>query len=294
MPEMGNGSGPSADEDTHANSSRRQSCIEHVTIHAPPFMDNAMEGWIAIIEAQFELRNISQSSTKFFNTLPHLPPAIICKIPRDILASKNYDQLKDCILSTYETSKPEMLDKLMSSTKLAGRPSLYLQEIQSLASKLSIGDDIVRHKFIKGLPSTISGIIASQPDMNLNALGKLADQILPYLENTQGPVFEVGVPSSRREPSRATSPHNRHSRSNSYYSSAGSPIRQSRSPSPRKSFESIPFGLRPFSSDQMPKVCRTHLYFGGKARTCKRWCLWPEKKGCKIDSRSGSPTPSEN
>ena len=121
-----------ANDNARASSSGAHRCVEHVTIHTPPFMDNAVDGWIAIIEAQFELKNITQSSTKFFNTLPHLPPAIISKIPKDILVSKDYAELKDCILSTYETSKPEMLDKLMSSTKLSGRPSIIYKKSRVL------------------------------------------------------------------------------------------------------------------------------------------------------------------
>ena len=54
----------------------------------------------------------------------------------------------------------------MSATTISGRPSAYLHEKLSVAKRIGIGDDIVRHKFMQVLPSTISPVIASQKDLN--------------------------------------------------------------------------------------------------------------------------------
>ena len=167
----------------------------------------------------------------------------------------------------YEKTKPELLDRLMKTTSISGRPSVYLQEMINTASRIGVTDDIIRHKFLQALPSTISPVIASQKELNLSQLGNLADELLPYF--SQSPVMAA----PQQKP--------RHSNVTSTEKTDSNPTH---------------FGVRPFNKDQRPKVCRAHIYFADRARTCKPWCKWPNKANCQMQpsSRPSTPTLSEN
>ncbi|KAK7074265.1 hypothetical protein SK128_000660, partial [Halocaridina rubra] len=51
-------------------------------------------------------------------------------------------------------------------------------EILRTASKLGVTDDLVKHKFLEAVPSSFSAVLASQQNMDLPALGKLADELV--------------------------------------------------------------------------------------------------------------------
>ena len=136
----------------------------------------------------------------------------------------------------YEKTKPELLDRLMKTTTISGRPSVYLQEMINTASRIGVTDDIIRHKFLQALPSTISPVIASQKELNLSQLGNLADELLPYF--SQSPVMAA----PQQKPRHSNVPSTEKTDSNPTH-----------------------FGVRPFNKDQRPKVCRAHIYFADRA-----------------------------
>ena len=43
--------------------------VEHVTIKMPDFMESAVMGWFKILEAQFTLKGVTTSATKFLHVL---------------------------------------------------------------------------------------------------------------------------------------------------------------------------------------------------------------------------------
>ena len=63
--------------------------------------------------------------------------------------------------------------------------------------------------------------------------------------------------------------------------------------------DDIPIGVRSFSSTQLPKVCRYHLYYGKNARSCKPWCIMASSRmnmlpNSRPQSRSSSPAPGNS
>ena len=112
-------------------SSTSGSTVQHVAVKMPTFMEDSVDAWFSIAEAQFETSNVRTTNTKFFTTLANLPPNVVKLIPRSILQSKNYEQLKDAVINVYERSKPELLDRLLKNSNITGRPSLFLQEMMS-------------------------------------------------------------------------------------------------------------------------------------------------------------------
>lgn len=238
--------------------------VHAASVRIPSFMETAASGWFAIIEAQFDINKITVSSTKFSHVLSNLPPDLVIKLAPDLLASKSYDDLKAAVIAIHEKTKPELYARLISgsASKMTGRPSYYLQELQTIASKVGVGEDLIRHQFLQALPARIQPVLAAQKTLSLSQLGTLADELMPF-GTADYPVQQV---SSER--------NNHHKRN--------------------QDSNSIPYGVRPFSKDQRPKVCRWHLYYGTQSRTCKPWCTFPDETGCKVLPRSRSSSPSSN
>ena len=132
-----------------------EASLQQINIKTPEFMETAVNGWFSILEAQFHLRNITASTTKFYMVISSLPAEMVAKIPITILESKKYEGIKQSLIEAHERTKPELLDKLMSTTTITGRPSTYLQEMLSIAKQIGTGEEIVIHKFLQALPATI-------------------------------------------------------------------------------------------------------------------------------------------
>lgn len=237
--------------------------IHHISMKIPIFSEASAAGWFQILEANFSLAKITIEETKFYHALSALPPETVTRLSPTDLTGKNFNTLKTSVLALYERTKPEMFEKLISTTTMTGRPSLFLQEIMQVAAKLNVNDDLIRHKFIQALPSTISPVIAASKDLSLTQLGNLADELMPF---TNSNIYQVQGDARRRSPS----------------------------PTPRQSTNtstnSIPVGIRPFSATQRPMVCRAHLYFANRARSCKPWCRWPNKPTTLAMNPSSRPS----
>lgn len=265
--------------------------------------------WFRLVETQFKLKKITTSTGKFLNTIPYLPAETLGKLPEDIFEHENYENLKESVKALFEKSKPELFEKLISSSSmtLTGRPSVFLSELQNLAGKVGVGDDLVKHKFLQALPVTISPVLISMNGVSLTDLGKLADEILPYSQEKHSRVNNLdymAVNSHNNLDCMAVNSRNnfeypaKNNFQNNKRSAPYTTNRQSYKPSYDNTNSQIPIGLRPFSEGQRPKVCRSHLYFGDRARTCKPWCIFPANPGLKMmpSSRPASPIPmiSEN
>lgn len=124
-----------------------------------------MDGFL-LLKANFILE-ISPQITKFYSNT-------IAKIPPCILEPQNYKELKKTIIEAYESTKPELLNKLLSIATVTGRPSTYLQEMLVIAKHLGISNDIV----LQALPQSVAPVITSPNDVTPSSLGKLADELM--------------------------------------------------------------------------------------------------------------------
>ena len=237
--------------------------INQVNIRAPEFMESAVASWFEILDAQFHLRNITTQTTKFYHIVASLPANVVQRLPPAVLRSQNYDELRQSVISSYERSKPEMLDKLMQTRSMTGRPSVYMHEMLSIAERIGISDDIVRHKFIQALPPSLAPVIATQKDLTPTQLGSLADELMPLL-NKDMPAFQVNyaqAPSSQRRGNANT-----YRKTNGY-------------------------------KRNRPLICNPHIYWADQARSCRKWCKWPKKHdNLQIlpNSRPSSPVQSDS
>lgn len=243
-----------------------------VAVKMPQFLETAPAAWFSILEANFHIKKITIEETKFFHLIAALPPEIVAKIGAK-LEDKNCKSTKETVINIYERTKPELFSKLINETTMSGRPSHYLQELTSIANKVGVSEDLVRHQFINALPSSILPVVAAQKELTVQQLGTLADELTPFF--TKSSVLQV-------------SDHNQS-------------VRQKTRPSceiqanarPLASNTELPHGLKPFHERQRPKICRAHIYYAEFARTCKPWCKFPgNRKKCQMlpNSRSSSPS----
>lgn len=255
--------------------------VQHIQLKAPQFCESALNGWFTIFEGQFSMHNIRLETTKFYHVLTSLPATTVDKLPTSVLQSKNYAELKASILSFYEDTKAETFEKFIQSTPLTGRPSLYLQEMTRAADKVGVSHDLVRHKFTQALPNSLSAVLATQKEIPLPQLGKLADEIMPLInrENAADTATCHAVQQNRQ------------------YSPPQNNFPNKKSPHINNRENNGSIGLRPFYSGQRQKICRAHLFFGQEARTCKPWCRWPTKNRNLVmqpNSRPVSPIQRRN
>jgi len=236
--------------------------IAHVGIKPAEFSEPNANGWFTIMEAQFRLAKVSQSSTKFYHCLAALPPSVVNRLSEETVTGEEYAELKKVVLGLVETSRPEMFESLLSSEVLTGRPSACMSAMQRTASKVGVGEEFVRHKFLNSLPPNITPVLAAQQSLSLSQLGTLADELVAFAKTNSSSVCQASLSSQPRQ--REQRPQN--------------------------------MSVMPYRSGQRPQICRAHIYFADEARTCRPWCKWPNKRQCKIQaySRNSSPAPSEN
>ena len=226
----------------------------HVAIKIPPFDSANIKIWFRILESQFKLTKITSSATQFHHLLSNIPLSITTGISESALDAENYDQLKAQVLQSYEKSKHDLFDEFINKKVLDCKPSVFLNEILKAGQNVGVSEDIIRRKFEKVLPANIAPVVASQKTVALVDLGKLADDLMNLC---------CGSNSINSIDSNKT--HENKNQKSTYE-------------------------IRPFSPNQRPKVCRSHIYFGKSAKYCRSWCQWPEKKGCTIVN-SGKQTP---
>jgi hypothetical protein len=261
-----------------------------VSIKVPKFVEESPSTWFIILEAQFQNVGITVSKTQFYHALSKLPVSTVQRIPRSIITGEDYDDLKNNVVSNYEATKPELFESLMSKAIYTGRPSAYLSEIRQIADKIGVGDDLVRHKFTQSLPPNVRPVIATQKKLPLDALGTLADELLPMFESNAN-ISSVGENSSYRANS-----HNFQNAGNSSsyanntrnFQNAGNRYNRPNTKEPERTAGRQHMGLKPFNENQRQKICRAHIFFGEKARTCRTWCVWPNKEGVTVTPPSGN------
>lgn len=246
------------------------STIAAVSVKAPPFIPSNPATWFVILEAQFNIAGIATSSTKFYHALANLPVETVSNLDDVILQAADYDQLKDAVKRYHETSRGELFETFLQETPLTGKPSHFLLQMTKVAKKVGVGDDMVRHRFQQALPPSLAPVIASQKTMGLDDLGRLADELLPLLKN-QSTSFVSGNENSSVKFNRF----------------------ECKSSDSSNKAARLSLTLVPFSANQRPKVCRSHIFYGTKARTCKHWCQWPDKSSCKV-IQSRNPTPASS
>lgn len=68
-------------------------------------METAAAGWFAIREAHFHLRNIANSTTKYYHVLTALPHDLVAKVLPNAHIDTKYEIIKEAANSVHEKNK---------------------------------------------------------------------------------------------------------------------------------------------------------------------------------------------
>lgn len=264
-----------------------------VAIRPPPFSANKINAYFTVLESQLQIGNITTPATKFRHLISNLPLDVIDRLSTDELNSNDYDELKQALISMYSKPSPQVFNELLAiPTNLTTKPSIFLQQLKSNSTQLNLSDDFLKIYFIQSMPSHVRSTLITQ-NGTLEDIAKLADTLVdynvnPYVCTNPNIPFMNPISHVNARPQYQPRQHYNEHR----YSSGASNNNNFIS-------SSIPSAIRAYHDKQKPRVCRSHLWFGHQARTCKQWCILnnntlPLAQNSRPSSRSSSPTHNQS
>ena len=173
-----------------------QQRINAVSLQIPQFSEAIASTWFIILEAQFKASKITSEVTQFYQTLAHLPPEVVVRLSPTETSSENYTSLKNAVINLFSQSNIEMFHQLLSNRPLMGKPSLFLRDMLQTASRIGVGDNIVRIRFIDSMPFPLRATLAAQTSLSLENLGMLANDLHKmHSSNAEANFYKTEAPA---------------------------------------------------------------------------------------------------
>lgn len=159
------------------------------TIKLPEFWQHNPRPWFQHIEAQFQLRGITQDVTKYFHVVAALDAQTTARAMGLLEAPPvegKYIALKAFLLKLFELSEMEKADRLLSLTGLGDcRPSELMEKMLAVLGSAD-PSFLFTHIFLRQLPTPVRTALASSPvssTKDYRAIAAEADRI--FLANRQ-------------------------------------------------------------------------------------------------------------
>lgn len=218
----------------------------HVSVKVSPFYRNNSVAWFRQLESQFLLAGCKRADTKFHHLVSRLPEDIATLALTDDM-EENYITLKQNVLTLVQKSKQQRINEILSTSDLGGdKPSIFLRKLKSKIEQcqLSTDDELLKTQLLRCLPEQFRLPLSGFSNQSPEQLAEIADTMMTLQTSNK-------INTVKAHPSSFTSQ------------------------SSHQQSTSIPYGLRPFHSSQLPKICRSHLFYGRQAKFCKPWCHFP-------------------
>lgn len=153
-----------------------------VAVKLPPFWAEAPDVWFAQVEAQFSTARITQDRTRYDYVVAHLDSRYATEV-RDILANPpaddRYLHLKRELIRRLSPSQDEKVRHLLQHEELGDRkPSQLLRYMRDLLGSTPVDDSLLRIIWLQRLPSHAQAILQVQPNLPLDQLSHIADQVV--------------------------------------------------------------------------------------------------------------------
>ena len=178
--------------------------IYAATVKLPDFWQNNPRSWFQHIEAQFQLRGITQDVTKYFHVVAALDASTTARsmvrleAPPDV---GKYDALKAFLVNLFELSELEKADRLLSLNGLGdGKPSELMERMLAVLGSAD-PSFLFAHIFLRQLPAPVRTALASSPlfaSKDYRAVAVEADRI--FLANRQQFVHALLPPQHTSAP----------------------------------------------------------------------------------------------
>ena len=149
-------------------------------VKLPPFWTANPRAWFASAEGAFQLRNIADERSRFFNCLHALPEATVCLIAdlveADPLPENPYTELRRRLLAAHQLTDIQRVEQLHNLPPLGSqKPSELLAEMLRLCPRGQENNAFFNCLFLNKLPRELR-ILLSEADMaDKQALGARAD-----------------------------------------------------------------------------------------------------------------------
>ena len=228
-----------------------------VAYNGPPFWLHNPSAWFLLFEAYLEAHGIKSQRQKFVKLISQLPEAVVVDV-LDIIGSppaQAYDTLKGAILKRTASSNRERVQKLLATSEMGDRkPSQFLRYLRSLAGPIPIDDIFLKEIWIQRLPRELQMPLAGRPELALDALADIADDMITYAPSQ--PIVAQTVPAESITSLQAEVDSLRRQLQQRDAGPASAPPK--RRPPP---------GISGY--------CWYHKRFGAKASKCIAPCSWP-------------------
>ena len=135
------------------------------SVQLPSFDKVEAETWFAVADANFALRKVTDSTTKYYYVLSKLDASTLRKLSSFIKRPKGedpYTEIKEELCEAYEPPLEQKLDALLTIGDMGEEsPKEYVMEIRRLAADATL-DDVLKRIFVRGLPRpVVTAITAS-------------------------------------------------------------------------------------------------------------------------------------
>ena len=128
------------------------------SVQLPSFDKVEAETWFAVADANFALRKVTDSTTKYYYVLSKLDASTLRKLSSFIKNPKGddpYAEIKVELCEAYEPPLEQKLDALLTLGDIGDEsPKEYGMEIRRLVCEASL-DDVMKRVFVRGLPRPI-------------------------------------------------------------------------------------------------------------------------------------------
>ena len=149
------------------------------SVQLPMFDRAEPDAWFILADANFNLRKVTDPSTKYWYVLSKFDTTTLRKLSTFMKQPRGvdpYKELREMLCQTYEPPKEQKLDALLSLTDIGDeRPSEFVLELQCLASDATV-EDFLKQILVRCLPTSIVTAITGSLSGDLRSVAKAADR----------------------------------------------------------------------------------------------------------------------
>ncbi|KAJ1518939.1 hypothetical protein ONE63_011448 [Megalurothrips usitatus] len=162
---------------------QQQPQVGAVAVKLPAFWADRPALWFVQVDAQFALARITAPTTMYRHVVAQLDSRMAAEV-EDILTGppegQTYENLKKQLIARLSLSEERRINQLLAEEDIGDRtPSQFLRHLRALAGgSAAVNDAVMKRIWTRRLPSHVTAILASQPDLGLDKLAPLADRVL--------------------------------------------------------------------------------------------------------------------
>ena len=176
------------------------------SVQLPAFDRVEPNAWFAVADANFALRKVTDSTTKYYYVLSKLDSVVLRKLSTFLELPRGndpYQEIKSKLCRAYEPPLEQKLDAFLASNSIGDeRPSEFGMELTRLAGKATI-DDVFKRVFLRSLPPTIVTAITASLSGSLEVVVQAADRSWTAAASAKeltASISAVSLPSGDRIP----------------------------------------------------------------------------------------------